>query len=294
MGDVHYMISEAAKHVGVESHVLRYWEEELDLPIGRTEMGHRHYTEEDIQLFSCIKELKEQGLLLKEIKQLLPDMLRTKALLKARKSDAPKAAASINEVADPQDPALSVYTADNLSLSVYQPLLEESLRKILLENNQILEGSLGKSVSEKVTKEMDFLLQAKERLEEDRYRKLDHLLRQQQALRKEIIWRNCRRTTAVTPPCVPFGKLFDRLWLNIEATVHQSFFCHGFLNCCQIRTIPVSSSAVCMFEVFRFFSLFLFPLFPYTHNSAVEPSPCHLLVLHTCNSVVKAIPSHTP
>ena len=32
---------------------------------------------------------------------------------------------------------------------------------------------------------MDFLLQAKERLEEDRYRKLDHLLRQQQALRKE-------------------------------------------------------------------------------------------------------------
>ena len=175
MGDVHYMISEAAKHVGVESHVLRYWEEELDLPIGRTEMGHRHYTEEDIQLFSCIKELKEQGLLLKEIKQLLPDMLRTKALLKARKSDAPKAAASINEVADPQDPALSVY----------QPLLEESLRKILLENNKILEGSLGKSVSEKVTKEMDFLLQAKERLEEDRYRKLDHLLRQQQALRKE-------------------------------------------------------------------------------------------------------------
>lgn len=112
-------------------------------------------------------------------------MLRTKALLKARKSDAPKAAASINEVADPQDPALSVYTADNLSLSVYQPLLEESLRKILLENNQILEGSLGKSVSEKVTKEMDFLLQAKERLEEDRYRKLDHLLRQQQVLRKE-------------------------------------------------------------------------------------------------------------
>ena len=175
MGEVHYLISETAKRVGVESHALRHWEEELSLPIGRTEMGHRYYTEEDIQLFSCIKELKEQGLLLKEIKQLLPDMLRTKALLKARKSDAPKAAASINEVADPQDPALSVY----------QPLLEESLRKILLENNQILEGSLGKSVSEKVTKEMDFLLQAKERLEEDRYRKLDHLLRQQQALRKE-------------------------------------------------------------------------------------------------------------
>ena len=28
------MISEAAKQVDVESHVLRYWEEELDLKIG--------------------------------------------------------------------------------------------------------------------------------------------------------------------------------------------------------------------------------------------------------------------
>lgn len=183
MGDVHYMISEAAKHVGVESHVLRYWEEELDLPIGRTEMGHRHYTEDDIQLFCCIKELKEQGLLLKEIKQLLPDMLRTKALLKAKKADPPKAAPSVNAVSELPDQTSTDQTADRLS--IYQPLIEESLRKILLENNQILEASLGKSVSEKVTKEMDFLLQAKERLEEDRYRKLDHLLRQQQALRKE-------------------------------------------------------------------------------------------------------------
>ena len=91
MGDVHYMISEVAKHVGVESHVLRYWEEELDLPIGRTEMGHRHYTEEDIQLFSCIKELKEQGLLLKEIKQLLPDMLRTKSTSEGQKIGCTKA-----------------------------------------------------------------------------------------------------------------------------------------------------------------------------------------------------------
>lgn len=183
MGDVHYMISEAAKHVGVESHVLRYWEEELDLPIGRTEMGHRHYTEDDIQLFCCIKELKEQGLLLKEIKQLLPDMLRTKALLKARKADFPQAAPSKNAALEIPDQSPEDHTMDRLS--VYQPLIEESLRKILLENNQILEASLGKSVSEKVTKEMDFLLQAKERLEEDRYRKLDHLLRQQQALRKE-------------------------------------------------------------------------------------------------------------
>jgi deoxyribose-phosphate aldolase len=35
----------------VESHVLRYWEEELHLPIKRNELGHRYYTKEDVELF---------------------------------------------------------------------------------------------------------------------------------------------------------------------------------------------------------------------------------------------------
>ena len=61
MGEVRFMISEAAKKVQVESHVLRYWEDELHIPIGRTEMGHRYYTQDDIQLFCCIKKLKNEG-----------------------------------------------------------------------------------------------------------------------------------------------------------------------------------------------------------------------------------------
>ena len=59
MGEVRYMISEAAKRVNLETHVLRHWEEELELDINRTEMGHRYYTEDDIRLLNCIKELKE-------------------------------------------------------------------------------------------------------------------------------------------------------------------------------------------------------------------------------------------
>ena len=35
MDQVRYMIKDAAKLVEVESHVLRYWEEELELPIAR-------------------------------------------------------------------------------------------------------------------------------------------------------------------------------------------------------------------------------------------------------------------
>ena len=162
MGEVHYMISEAAKRVSVETHVLRYWEEELALDIGRTEMGHRYYTEEDVQLFHCIKELKEQGMLLKDLKNLIPDMLRTKERLKQRR------------------------TKDTVMQSEI-PTLEKKtpLQEALLENNKLLEQSISLAVSKAVVTEIDFLLQAKERQEEERYKKLDTLIRQQQNLRRE-------------------------------------------------------------------------------------------------------------
>lgn len=68
---VRYMISDAAALAGVETHVLRYWEEELDLTIPRNEMGHRYYTRENIQEFQKIKELKEKGYQLKAIRMIL-------------------------------------------------------------------------------------------------------------------------------------------------------------------------------------------------------------------------------
>ena len=43
-----YMISDASKMLEVENHVLRYWEEELELPIPRNELGHRYYRESEI------------------------------------------------------------------------------------------------------------------------------------------------------------------------------------------------------------------------------------------------------
>lgn len=70
------------KKVHVESHVLRYWEEELGLSIGRTEMGHRYYTEDDIQLFCCIKRLKDEGMLLRDLKLLIPQLNETRNRLR--------------------------------------------------------------------------------------------------------------------------------------------------------------------------------------------------------------------
>lgn len=183
MGAVHYMISEAAKRVNVETHVLRYWEEELNLPIGRTEMGHRYYTEENIQLFHCIKELKEQGLLLRDLKELIPDILKTKEHVKATK----QAALPAEKVDLPSGDTIIAVPEMVLDhkLAQVQALFGDVVQKVVTENNKVLETTVSHTVSEYVVKEMDFLLQAKERQEEERFKKLDHLIRQQQTNRKE-------------------------------------------------------------------------------------------------------------
>ena len=66
-----YKISEMTKLINVEAHVLRYWEEELQLPIKRNDLGHRYYTEEDKELFLRVKQLKEKGIQLKGIRSIL-------------------------------------------------------------------------------------------------------------------------------------------------------------------------------------------------------------------------------
>lgn len=71
MNETRYLISETAKITQVEPHVLRYWEEELGLAIGRNEMGHRYYTEKDIHTFMNIKELKKKGLQLRAIRTMI-------------------------------------------------------------------------------------------------------------------------------------------------------------------------------------------------------------------------------
>lgn len=75
-----YMISDASRMVEVENHVLRYWEEELELDIPRNDMGHRYYRESDIRLLRSVKDLKEQGFQLRAIKKLLPDLSRVEKM----------------------------------------------------------------------------------------------------------------------------------------------------------------------------------------------------------------------
>lgn len=54
-------ISDAARQVGVEAHVLRYWEDELGLAIPRNGQGHRYYREQDIHILHKIRDWKDRA-----------------------------------------------------------------------------------------------------------------------------------------------------------------------------------------------------------------------------------------
>lgn len=105
-----YYISEAAKKVQVENHVLRYWEEELQLPIKRNEMGHRYYTEQDVKQLQEIKLLKEQGLQLKAIRTVL---FKMPALSSGNEKDRP--AQEVEKIAEMQVEQLSDKISDRAS-----------------------------------------------------------------------------------------------------------------------------------------------------------------------------------
>lgn len=259
MGEVRYMISEAAKKLQVESHVLRYWEDELGLEIGRTDMGHRYYTEEDIQLFLCIQKLKNEGMLLRDLKFMIPELTAARKRLNAAKDDADASpdvpeeqteetpspdskTAALQEHSTPAasagNPAEDRYETDTqdapaftaavladlaestqedtpdsseagnpppesaalaspsptaqevdviqvTQLEQVRSLIGDVLSDVVTSNNETLKKDISRKVTADVIREMDFLFQANERREEEHYRKLDVLIRQQQAGRRE-------------------------------------------------------------------------------------------------------------
>lgn len=177
MGDTRFMISDAARQVGVETHVLRNWEEELGIEVGRTELGHRYYTEKTIYLFQKVKELREKGFQLKAIKVLIPEIQKTEETEKAETT------AEIAEE-EPDMAALDMVPVPvNLDkLGKFEDIVGSVVRQALQENNVELENR----ISDTVVKEMELLMQIREEKEEERYKSLDETIRMYQKKRQMV------------------------------------------------------------------------------------------------------------
>ncbi|MGC4018577.1 MAG: MerR family transcriptional regulator [Muricomes sp.] len=218
-------------------------------------MGHRYYTKDDIQLFRCIKKLKDEGMLLKDLKPIIPELRETRLRLQnsaeAKTETIKESAETLPENSadtkpdiaestiqedspDSDDPSLQkgVGTAEcfeepdttpepadkqtqdkqdkpvlqseaasedtSIELSIppadvipitqleqVRSLIGDVLTEVVTANNEELKKEISQTVTKDVMREMDFLFQAKERQEEEHFRKLDCLIRQQQASRKE-------------------------------------------------------------------------------------------------------------
>lgn len=184
MEEQRYLISDAAKIVAVEAHVLRYWEEELELSIGRTELGHRFYTRENIETFLYVKKLKEEGLQLKAIRAVL------------------KGAGEIPvrpEEEEPEtDDAYPAVVRDNTEkLQQFTALVEGIVERVVTRNNDELQSRMEESMA----REMDYLIHMQEKQEEERFRRLDEAIRAHQknsryvaaSREKRNFWRWFRR-----------------------------------------------------------------------------------------------------
>lgn len=201
MKEVRYMISDTAKKVDVEAHVLRYWEDELELKIGRTEMGHRYYTPDDIVLFKNIKELKEQGFQLKAIKMLMPELSKVEgkgieSFLLLREELNEKVSAGNedliqeetgenNQIVPVEHSCGQVVSTDD-KIMEFQKIIKNVVLDALQENNEGLQKEVGRQVSDQIIKEVDYMMRMQDEKEEERFKRLDETIRSFQKSRQEV------------------------------------------------------------------------------------------------------------
>lgn len=188
MEKVRYMISDAASKAGVETHVLRYWEDELDLTIPRNEMGHRYYTRENIKEFQKIKELKEQGYQLKAIRTIIhsDDLSELPPLPQPNTTPGPyqptaPAAPQVKDVNKPKEtpenqPPINQLSAEE-RMAQFRELMSDIVGHAIAQNNEELSLNISQEVRETLLKEMNYLFREQEDADEERFRKLDAAIR---------------------------------------------------------------------------------------------------------------------
>jgi len=185
--ETRYLISDAAKKVQVESHVLRYWEEELKLPIKRNELGHRYYTEDDIIRFKEVKSLKEQGLQLKAIRMILKDgriQPFTEREINPRVEEKHVLMVNSNELMSTPPNGTSLSTANEAKTLRLQQLLQQMISDAVRKST----GEFVEDIKETMLKELDYQFRLQEEREENyikekinrdeaHYQRIDEMLR---------------------------------------------------------------------------------------------------------------------
>lgn len=188
MEERNYQVQEAVRLIGVESHVLRYWEEELGITVGRTKQGYRLYSEENIRLFQQVKELKAQGIGLKAIRLLLGGADdtgmsgRERLMASLTQAGTPEretvqdaeaekehgvpgdgaAEAQERETGEESEEPLEyeVITNESETMDKFEKILKRIIREAVADQNQKLELAVTDLIREELELQLDAILDA--------------------------------------------------------------------------------------------------------------------------------------
>ena len=193
MDETHYSISEAGKLVGVESHVLRYWEDELQLEIPRNGKSHRYYTELHIRLFQKIKELMEKGYQLKAIEQVLKKMIdgedegnpdglleqnAVNILKEGNVEGEMEGEAKIRMLQKKENTAV---LGTQEKMEQFQQLMNhvigQAVGQAIRDNNEVLSQEISRQVNDRMVQEMEYMMRVNDERQEERFKMLDEQLR---------------------------------------------------------------------------------------------------------------------
>lgn len=214
MAETRYIISDAAKMINVEPHVLRYWEEELAIEIPRNELGHRYYTEKEIHLFENIRDLKEKGFQLKAIRLIITTLNEDAPFEKkegAEEETVPEeeltAAQPFEEKADQKDgesgkgnetgeessQLKTIQTGIEVSgisaedkMKHFKYIMDAIVTEALQNNNLRLEDAMAVQVTDVVMQELGRLEERQEQQSERYYKMLDETIRGKQRAVQEV------------------------------------------------------------------------------------------------------------
>lgn len=230
-----YSISDAARQVNVEAHVLRYWEEELGLVIPRNGQGHRFYRERDIHMLHKIKDWKEQGFQLRAIKLLLPDMEQVEIMSaqelyalreelnqkvqmeedKTRRIGRMGQVMTMPNVRNNSGRQLADTRTQEEKLKQFEMMMRDMITSVVKETQEESEQRITEAISEKVTKEMDYLMREKEELQEKQIEILQQILAELRPVQKEVAASEEPQAHAVRSKTTEKASHRSKKWLRL-------------------------------------------------------------------------------
>ena len=208
MAEKRYSISQAGRLVGVENHVLRYWEDELHLEIPRDRKNQRYYTKLHIEMFQKINELKEKGYQLKAIAPVLKRMLagekdldlnevlrqnaaeilRQTRLARTQLTDVQEAGTEPEHVYCYAETEVAARMEEDAAVVSQQEKLEQfqelmnhiignAIGQAMRQNNEALSEEISRQVNDRMVQELEYMMRISDEKEEERFKALDETLR---------------------------------------------------------------------------------------------------------------------